>query len=121
MTKFKFFNGSIYIDPADFGTKCQYRRLTFGYSMYARKRISLRSRLRLIWLSFFTRLGGEMRVDYYVKKYLERETKRGKRYTLAQIVIDYDDPNFTNVVASIVMEKALLDKTASETGQKFIN
>jgi len=118
---FKFFNGSIYHGTGDFAKRCAFRRITFGYSIYAKKRISIFSRIRLIWTAFFTYYGRKLRTDYYFKKYLDREIARKKRYTLSFKTINHNDPEFFNIVSSVTAEKALLDKLSSETGKKYIN
>lgn len=118
---YEFFKGSIYHSTEDFAIRCQTRRLTFGYSIYAKKRIPIFSRMRLIWVAYFTQMGGRKRADYYFNKYLERERARAKRYWRELKIINYDDPEHRDLITSVILEKTKLDQVSLETGEKFIN
>ena len=74
----KLYSISIYHDRDDFVLRVRHRRLTFGISMYAKKKIKLKSKLRLIYNAFFSMLSST-RYWAYVELYCQRLERKAKR------------------------------------------
>lgn len=112
---------ALYHSKEDLAFAYKFRRLTFGLNPYGKKVLSIWSRLKLIWVAYFTMLGGSVRADAYVYLYCERLEKTARRIRRRQIVIDEKSPNYAVLAGHVMAEKAMLDEHTERTGEKHIN
>ncbi len=115
------YEDSIYQTDEEFVLRSRWRRLTFGYSMYSKERISLWSRARLIWQAYFSSLGGKKRYDAYFNTYLDRFKATQLRKIRRKRYIGPGSPNYDEALFVTQAEKMMLDHIAKETGKAYIN